>query len=206
MPLQPGATFGGVLDFRPPTAQLPSCNSSVGPGAAGGVPGPAPAGRFPVSCHDVVVLLESEELVAPECRLGNQVGREAVDVTGYGNAAAALGGLPRTGSAQRAHGHIELLVQTVGLAQNTVASTVWGTVPSDTMPGVTRSTNVLGATCNTCRAGLLIHEAHTWDPCLPGPLLRMADSPSALQAAPAAVRTAAPPPTSSASCTPSTTS
>lgn len=107
MPLQPGATFGGVLDFRPPTAQLPSgSSSSVGPGAAGGLPPPTPAGRFPVSCHDVVVLLESEELVAPECRLGNQVGREAVGFAGHGNAAAGPGDTPHVGGLQHAHEHI----------------------------------------------------------------------------------------------------
>ncbi|KAG2486186.1 hypothetical protein HYH03_015148 [Edaphochlamys debaryana] len=59
VPLQPGATFGGVLDFRPPAS----------PGSGPVVRPPSGTG---VCCHEVVVLLESEECVAPECRPGPQ--------------------------------------------------------------------------------------------------------------------------------------
>ncbi|KAG2437525.1 hypothetical protein HYH02_011168 [Chlamydomonas schloesseri] len=75
VPLQPGATFGGVLDFRPPASLQPQPSAGLGPAssfssAGGGGPGAAAAAaaRPPVACHDVVVLLESEEVVAAECR------------------------------------------------------------------------------------------------------------------------------------------
>lgn len=78
MPLQPGATFGGVLDFRPPASLQPlqpQASAGLGPAGAGastaggGGPGVAAAlARPPVACHDVVVLLESEEVVSAECR------------------------------------------------------------------------------------------------------------------------------------------
>ncbi|KAG2429368.1 hypothetical protein HXX76_011133 [Chlamydomonas incerta] len=76
--MQPGATFGGVLDFRPPASLQPQASASLGaagssqPGGGASFSGAAAAAaavaRPPVACHDVVVLLESEEVVSAECR------------------------------------------------------------------------------------------------------------------------------------------
>nr|ADI46830.1 RGP1f [Volvox carteri f. nagariensis] len=52
VPLQPGATFGGVLDLRRPIA-------------VGTLPLP---GRLEMACYGVGVLLETEELLSPVCR------------------------------------------------------------------------------------------------------------------------------------------
>ncbi|GFH18660.1 hypothetical protein HaLaN_15500, partial [Haematococcus lacustris] len=55
-PLQPGATFGGLLDLRPQ------------PGPPGGPQAPAPGPGLPAApaagqllCHQLVILLETEE-------------------------------------------------------------------------------------------------------------------------------------------------
>ncbi|GFR43121.1 hypothetical protein Agub_g4125 [Astrephomene gubernaculifera] len=64
--LQPGATFGGVLDFRPPLLHAAEVGAAASASQAAGPS--VGAVRVPVTCHDVAVLLESEEVVAPECR------------------------------------------------------------------------------------------------------------------------------------------
>ncbi|GIL53025.1 hypothetical protein Vafri_8728 [Volvox africanus] len=52
VPLQPGATFGGVLDFRQPLA--------ISMGQLSTKP--------PMICYGVAILLETEEVIPPECR------------------------------------------------------------------------------------------------------------------------------------------
>ncbi|GLC77795.1 hypothetical protein PLESTB_000955300 [Pleodorina starrii] len=57
-PLQPGATFGGVLDFRQLQAAGPT---SRWPGQTG-------TDRLPTTCYNATALLETEEVLSPECR------------------------------------------------------------------------------------------------------------------------------------------
>ncbi|GLI59838.1 hypothetical protein VaNZ11_001826 [Volvox africanus] len=56
VPLQPGATFGGVMDFRQPIA-ISMGQHTVKP---------------PMICYGVAILLETEEVISPECRPQNK--------------------------------------------------------------------------------------------------------------------------------------
>ncbi|GFH06474.1 DUF3656 domain-containing protein [Haematococcus lacustris] len=59
----PGATFGGLLDLRPQPGP------PVGPQAAGPGPGlPAAPAAGQLLCHQLVILLETEEVISPAHR------------------------------------------------------------------------------------------------------------------------------------------